>query len=330
LFVLALLWMMFLFPVRAGGSPQQVGAVPLTQGIADLASQLAKSIPEGHPMTIAVTDFPQKKQVCGLGQFVAERLSTLMSRQPQCRLIERHRLDQVLQELKFSMSELVDPAKARKLGQMLGVQGLVVGTITDLGATVDADPRIIDIQTDVSLPGASASLVKDDAVRQLLSDCGVGTIGANPGPLPSSQPQNAPPVESEKPIQTSLRSVVKEGVKFDLRRCWRSEKKVFCDFTMTANRDDTSLVFGSGGTIFDESGNSYRVAWVTLGNRDAAAGPFSSPSVANDLNAGVPTNGRLGFTPVPTDVGTLSGIDMDCAVKGIWIKVQFRNIPVGK
>ena len=68
-------------------SPQQPGAVPLTQGIGDLASQLSKSIPEGHSMTIAVTDFPQKKQVCGLGQFVAERLSTLMSRQPQCRLI---------------------------------------------------------------------------------------------------------------------------------------------------------------------------------------------------------------------------------------------------
>ena len=62
--VLAISLMMFPSFARAGGSPQQTGAVPLTQGIADLASQLAKSIPEGHAMTIAVTDFPQKGQVC--------------------------------------------------------------------------------------------------------------------------------------------------------------------------------------------------------------------------------------------------------------------------
>jgi TolB-like protein len=319
---------MFPFSVGAVASPQQTGAVPLTQGIADLASQLAKSIPEGHSMTIAVTDFPQKKQVCGLGQFVAERLSTLLSRQPQCRLIERHRLEQVLQELKFSMSELVDPAKARKLGQMLGVQGLVVGTITDLGATVDADARIIDIQTDVSMPGASASMVKDDAVRQLLGDCGTSTGVVNPSLLPGGQGRNPPPVGGEQLV--SPRSVVKEGVRFDLRRCWRSEKKVFCDFTITATKDDISLLFGGSGTIFDESGNSYRVAWVTLGNRDDSGGPLSGPRVINDLNAGVPTNGRLGFAQVPTEVETLSGIDMDCEVKGLRFKVQFRNIPVGK
>lgn len=174
----ALVFMRFLFPVPALVAAQQSGAVPLAQGIADLASQLAKSVPNGRPMTIAVTDFVQSKQVCGLGQFVAERLSTLLSRQPQCRLIERHRLDQVLQELKFSMSELVDPAKARKLGQMLGAQGLVVGTITDLGAAFDVDARIIDIQTDVSLPGATTSIIKDEAAKELGGDCAGSTPGA--------------------------------------------------------------------------------------------------------------------------------------------------------
>ena len=56
--VLAIVLMIFPFSVRAGDSPQQTGAVPLSQGIADLADKLAKSVPEGHPMTVAVTDFP--------------------------------------------------------------------------------------------------------------------------------------------------------------------------------------------------------------------------------------------------------------------------------
>lgn len=238
--VLAIVMTMFPFSVRAGGSPQQTGAVPLTQGIADLASQLAKSIPEGHPMTIAVTDFPQKKQVCGLGQFVAERLSTLLSRQPQCRLVERHRLDQVLQELKFSMSELVDPAKARKLGQMLGVQGLVVGTITDLRATVDVDARIIDIQTNVSLPGTSASIIQDETVKNL-----------NCSELSPPPPPPPPPVVS----------VEANNLLFAVNTCKRSVGSVTCQGSVT-NQDRQRRLFRFGAPEFvDNVGNVYRSNW---------------------------------------------------------------------
>ena len=172
------------------------------------------------------------------------------------------------------MSELVDPAKARKLGQMLGVQGLWLGRLPTWARRFNADARIIDIQTDVSLPGASASMVKDDAVRQLLSDCGAVTAGAHPSPLPGGQPLYTPPGGSEQAFQSLIRSVVKEGVKFDLHRCWRSDKRVFCDFIITSNRDDISLTFGGGGVIFDESGNRYRVSWVTLGNKDEWVGHY--------------------------------------------------------
>ena len=65
---LVLVLMMFPFSVQAGGAPQQAGAVPLSQGVADLAAKLAKGIPEGHTMTVAVTDFPDsmRNQTCGL------------------------------------------------------------------------------------------------------------------------------------------------------------------------------------------------------------------------------------------------------------------------
>jgi TolB-like protein len=181
-FVVAALVILFtvqLAPQVVAGLPQ-MGAVPLSQAMSDLADKLAKGVPEDRPMTIAVTDFPDsiRNQTCGLGRFMAERLTTLLSQHRQCRLIERRRLDMVLNELKFSMSELVDPAKARRLGQMLGVQGLVVGSVTDLGGTVDVDARIVEIQTNESLPGASTSIIQDEVLRRLISDC--GPAGMNP------------------------------------------------------------------------------------------------------------------------------------------------------
>jgi TolB-like protein len=255
--------MMFPFSVWAGSPPQQTGAVPLTQGIADLASQLAKSVPEGHPMTIAVTDFPEKKKICGLGQFVAERLSTLLSRQPQCRLIERHRLDQVLQELRFSMSELVDPAKAKKLGQMLGVQGLVVGTVTDLGPTFDVDARIIDIQTDASLPGASASIIKDDATRQLSTDCSGGTQPPRPPPPPRAV------------------SVEANNLLFAISTCKRSVASLTCQGSLT-NQVRQRRLFRFGAPEFvDNVGNVYQSKWYPA---------FSTGQDSTELEPDTPYN----------------------------------------
>jgi hypothetical protein len=152
---------------------------------------------------------------------VAERLTTLLSQHPQCRLIERRRLDMVLSELKFSMSELVDPTKARKLGAMLGVQGLVVGSVSDLGGTVDVDARIIDIQTSVSLPGASASIIQDDMVKRLISSC---PEAGNPIQMPdatSSTPRDVPSSPGNAPVfqSASIRATVGQlGVASDNRR----------------------------------------------------------------------------------------------------------------
>jgi TolB-like protein len=172
-------------------------------------------------MTLAVTDFPdRRKQICGLGQFVAERLSTLLSRQPHCRLIERRRLDLVLNELKFSMSELVDPAKAQNVGQMLDVQGLVIGTISDVASTLDVDARIIDIQTAASLPGASCSIIKDETVRELASPVRAVTSTRESDQVPvgeGSQPSApASPGASQPPVIAAPPTYAKESTQTPL------------------------------------------------------------------------------------------------------------------
>ena len=206
---LALVVLLSTLPPVVGAGAPQTGAVPLSPAIADLADRLAKGMPEDRVMTVAVTDFPDsvQNQTCGLGRFVAERLTTLLSQHRQCRLIERRRLNMVLNELKFSMSELVDPDKAKKLGQMLGVQGLVVGSVTDLGGTVDVDARIIDIQTNVSLPGASASIVQDEVLRKLISECGLASSNVGPeGGVRSLAPETALERSIPKCLQATLPS----------------------------------------------------------------------------------------------------------------------------
>jgi TolB-like protein len=325
--------MMFPFPIRAGGAPQQAGAVPLPQGIADVASQLAKSIPEGHPMTVAVTDFPDLGgQTCRLGRYVAERLSTLLSQHEQCRLIERRRLDMVLQELKFSMSELVDPAKARKLGQMLGVQGLVIGTTSDVGNTLDVDARIIDIQTDVSLPGASASVVKDDAVRSLTANCTASVtppVGSGGGaPVGGQPPQPNPPA----PVAVA-RAVVQDFI-FQVKSCGMKETTVTCHLTITDTGEDTELYFAGRNwnsprptRMIDGSGNEYLAGKLQLGNQVNTNGG----DIHGVLATGVPMAAAVVFENVSPDATTISLLEFPCGARGRNnFNAQLRNVPISK
>ncbi|GEM_PF-2345452 len=167
--------------------PGGAGAADLKQGVEQLAIELGKSIPEGRAWRVAVTDFPDLQGITSdLGRYIAERLTTRLSVQGQkFRVIERRRLGLVLGELKFSNSDLVDPTKAKELGKMLGVEGLVVGSVSDLGNQVDVDARIIEIETNNILPGVSATLSKDQVVAQLLTS---GRTG------PSATPQATAPI----------------------------------------------------------------------------------------------------------------------------------------
>jgi len=314
-----------------------VGAVPLAQGIADLADRLAKGIPEDRPMTVAVTDFPDLGgQTCRLGRYVAERLSTLLSQHAQCRLIERRRLDMVLQELKFSMSELVDPAKARKLGQMLGVQGLVVGTVSDVGTTLDLDARIIDIQTDLSLPGASASIVKDEGVREMGTACGqiekTGVVGTGGGSR-----------EGGAPVQP-LQKAEAQDYSFVLESCRTSGGSVTCTFLVTnLLEEDRDLVIAadmgdpSGARFttraFDDMGGEYRAESVRIGNKGPSNGGLYH------FVSGVATPVALSFDAVSSKASKFALLELTCVLGGErfyghWVgkkfPVQFRGTPLAR
>jgi TolB-like protein len=293
--------MIFPFSVRAGDSPQQTGAVPLSQGIADLADKLAKSVPEGHPMTVAVTDFPDLGgQTCRLGRYVAERLSTLLSQHAQCRLVERHRLDMVLQELKFSMSELVDPAKARKLGQMLGVQGLVVGTVSNVESTLDLDARIIDIQADLSLPGASASIVKDEAVSKMASDCGAA-LGGPIGQEPPQQPLLPP---------TTVKPVAAEDFTFLVKSCGLFGETLRCQLSVSngSTEDQTLAIRHKHIRVIDDSGNEYQCQRVRFGSKEADTSVYAAPF--NTLVPRTPTNLVLNFERVSREASKISLLEI--------------------
>lgn len=146
-------------------------AVDLRRAVEELAGQLGERVEQGQTITIAVADFPDLSgNISNLGRFVAERLTTELSLQPdRFQVIERRRLVSVIEELKLSTSELVDPEHVREVGRMLGAEALVTGSLSNLGTVVDIDARVILIESLRVFPGARVSVSKDRVVEDLLA-----------------------------------------------------------------------------------------------------------------------------------------------------------------
>lgn len=83
---------------------------------------------------IAVVDFGNSSSFSyfgpQLGQAAADELATQLVQAGEFTVIERDRLKALLAEQKLGQSGAVDPSTAARIGQLLGVQGIVTGSIT--------------------------------------------------------------------------------------------------------------------------------------------------------------------------------------------------------
>jgi len=92
-----------------------------------------------------------------LGYGFAESVSTKLSNVSSIQIVERSRLSDALKELKLQASGLVDPAKAGKLGKLVGAQYVILGSFQKIGESLKADARVVSVETSVSNKGVEVS-----------------------------------------------------------------------------------------------------------------------------------------------------------------------------
>ena len=96
-----------------------------------------------HKPRIAVLDFDYATVMSSssamfgsnvdIGKGITDLLVTGLVKDGTFSIIERKALDKIMAEQNFSNSERADPASAAKLGKLLGVDAIIVGSITQFG-----------------------------------------------------------------------------------------------------------------------------------------------------------------------------------------------------
>lgn len=84
----------------------------------------------------------------GLGKGIADLLINDMASNPAMRVVERDRLQSILQEQNLVASKSVDPQTAVRLGKLLGAQYMVTGGfMSDGKGTLLVTSRVINVET---------------------------------------------------------------------------------------------------------------------------------------------------------------------------------------
>lgn len=119
------------------------------------AQRQQSSTPETRqaPKTLAVLPFENNSvtdpaQYDPLSKGLAAMLITDLKREGAgLDIIERAKIQAILQEISLGQSGMVDPATAIKAGHLLGAQAIAFGSFTVLGSQVRMDTRIVKVET---------------------------------------------------------------------------------------------------------------------------------------------------------------------------------------
>ncbi len=81
-----------------------------------------------------------------LQEVLPDLLGQVLMASPRVRLVERQRLDQVLQEQKLGSSALADEQTRLRLGRLVGARWMAFGSMVRIGDDWQLDVRIVDVE----------------------------------------------------------------------------------------------------------------------------------------------------------------------------------------
>ncbi len=141
----------------------------------DSAPVLADKI-TGPRLRIAIVEF-ENKTTYGqrLGSASADILVTELAKTDRFILIERQKLEKIMQEQKLGMTGVVDPDTAAKVGRVLGAAAIVTGAVSEFGVkTEGSDALIAETKRQIAEAGVDVRIIDAETSQILYAESGHG------------------------------------------------------------------------------------------------------------------------------------------------------------
>jgi TolB-like protein len=188
---------------------------------------------QGNKPIVAVLEFTNAsigkdaRDYDGLGKGIADLLITDMASNQKVRIVDRDRIQTVLQEQNLVKAGSIDPQTAVRVGKILGAQYAVVGTFMNVSGQMVLTGRTIDVETTEIANPQKVQAKGDDVlglIAQLSSklnndikleakpgrrtgDAGTEAPAKAPAvnaPAPQGKPAETKAVETKPPVKSAV------------------------------------------------------------------------------------------------------------------------------
>lgn len=134
---------------------------------------------------VAVVDFEMKSKLgkIQLASDATDILITELVSSEKFTVFERNKLNSILQEQKLSMSDLVNPKTAVRIGQLMGVNAIITGAVTNFGVKLKGSGFLGLAQSKAQVAEAEVDIrvVDVETGKILFADRGTGTAETSSG-----------------------------------------------------------------------------------------------------------------------------------------------------
>ena len=117
---------------------------------------------------VAVLSFSSRAKP--FSDYVLYEMMTSLQKSKKITLVERERLDLVLQEQNFQASGHVSDSSAQFIGQLIGATSIVTGSIEDVGRYYRIRFRAIDVESGAIQALSAEDVRKDNRIAFLMND----------------------------------------------------------------------------------------------------------------------------------------------------------------
>jgi hypothetical protein len=130
---------------------------------------IPKALQLAERLSLAVFPFVQQGTILEAGLSFQDHLIDALVEQSRFRLVERDRLDLILQEQQLSRTRMVDKETALRLGRLVAAQGILNGNIFETNTGIEIVGRVIDTET-------SEILVVEDVYDEIKEQQAIRTL----------------------------------------------------------------------------------------------------------------------------------------------------------
>ena len=279
--------------------------------IGDKAYQLRKKV-----TSLVVAQFSYNQAFNQLTKNLQDKLFTAMSNRGM-QVTERDQLEKVLKEQKLGYSGLININSAKKIGNLLGAEGIMLGTVNDMGDAININARIVDLEIGKAIAAAEVELPKTPLIVQLLD-----TLVEDKPFVTGSRSDS----QSHNKAGKSQKISTERGYTAVLKTCKKLTESVICNMLITNNEKDRKLrVFKEGSRLFDTSGNEFDASNMSLGSCEHR-------ECEKVLISGIPTKTKVSFEGVSQEIQMVTALELKCWDRGSskHFSFQFRDIPLAK